>query len=102
MLVYSPPPEEKDEVKPDTLRRRNAKRAREPQALKDWRERMASPEGTLIFGHRRRIELVNAHMKNRGFGRITLRGLVKARIVALLQAIAHNILLASHLRKAFA
>jgi len=41
-------------------------------------------------------------MKNRGFARITLRGLVKARIVALLQAIAHNILLASHLRKALA
>lgn len=100
VLVYSPPPEESDEVKPDTLRRRNAKRAREPQALKDWRERMASPEGSLIFGHRRRIELVNAHMKNRGFGRITLRGLVKARISALLQAIAHNIILASHLRKA--
>lgn len=102
VLVYSPPPEKKDQVKPDTLRRRNAKCAREPQALKDWRERMVSPEGTLIFGRRRRIELVNAHMKNRGFARITLRGLVKARIVALLQAIAHNILLASHLRKALA
>ena len=100
VLVYSPPPEERDEVKPNTLRRRNAQRAREPQALKDWRERMASPEGALIFGRRRRIELVNAHMKNRGFGRITLRGLVKARIVALLQAIAHNILLARHLRLA--
>lgn len=102
VVVYSPPPEKKDQVKPDTLRRRNAKQAREPQALKDWRERMASPEGTLIFGRRRRIELVNAHMKNRGFARITLRGLVKARIAALLQAIAHNILLAGHLRKALA
>jgi transposase len=100
VLIYSPPPEERVEVKPDTLRRRNAKRAREPQALKDWRERMASPEGAVIFGHRRRIELVNAHMKNRGFGRITLRGLAKARIAALLQAIAHNIMLAAHLRRA--
>ena len=102
ILVYSPPPEESDDVKPDTLRRRNAKRAREPQALKDWRERMATPEGALIYAHRRRIELVNAHLKNRGMGRITLRGLVKARIVALLQAIAHNITLASHLRRASA
>lgn len=102
ILVYSPPPEESDDVKPDTLRRRNAKRAREPQALTDWRERMATPEGALIYAHRRRIELVNAHLKNRGMGRITLRGLVKARIVALLQAIAHNITLASHLRRASA
>lgn len=100
ILVYSPPPGERVDVKPDTLRRRNAKRASEPRALKDWRERMASPEGALIFARRRRIELVNAHLKNRGFNRITLRGLAKARIVALLQAIAHNILLACHLRKA--
>lgn len=101
VLVYSPPPEEKDKdrVKPETLRRRLAKRAHEPQALKDWRQRMATDEGVSIFGHRRRIELVNAHMKNRGFGHIMLRGLAKAKIVALLQAIAHNILLASYLRR---
>lgn len=102
VLVYSPPPEEREDVKPDTLRRRNAERAREPQALKDWRERMATPEGAIIYARRRRIELVNAHLKNRGLGRITLRGLVKARIVALLQAIAHNITLASHIRRASA
>lgn len=100
VLVYSPPPDERDDVKPDTLRRRNAERAREPQALKDWRQRMATPEGALIYARRRRIELVNAHLKNRGLGRITLRGLVKARIAALLQAIAHNITLTRHLRRA--
>lgn len=100
VLVYSPPPEERNDVKLDTLRRRNAERAREPQALKNWRARMATPEGALIYARRRRIELVNAHLKNRGLGRITLRGLVKARIAALLQAIAHNITLAGHLRRA--
>ena len=98
VLVYAPPPAESDQVKPDTLRRRIAKRLREPQALKDWRTRMATPEGERIYGRRRRIELVNAHMKNRGFGHINLRGLAKAKIVALLQALAHNIILASHLR----
>lgn len=102
VLIYSPPPEERDQVKPDTLRRRIAKRAREPQALKDWRERMTTDEGALIYSHRRRIELVNAHLKNRGFGRITLRGLAKVTIAALLQAIAHNILLASYLRRSLA
>jgi transposase len=98
VLVYTPPPGEKDDVKPDTLRRRLAKRAREPEALKDWRARMAMPEGQRIYARRRRIELVNAHMKNRGFGRINLRGLAKVKIIALLQALAHNILLACHLR----
>jgi transposase len=99
VLVYSPPPEEKEQVKPDTLRRRISKRAREPQVLKDWRARLTTEDGALIYSHRRRIELVNAHLKNRGFGRITLRGLAKAKIVALLQAIAHNIVLASYLRR---
>lgn len=98
VLVYAPPPAEGDKVKPDTLRRRVAKRAREPAALKDWRARMATPEGERIYGRRRRIELVNAHMKNRGFGHITLRGLAKAKLAALLQALAHNIILTSHLR----
>jgi transposase len=98
VLVYTPVPAEKDDVKPDTLRRRLAKRAHEPQALRDWRLRMATPEGQRIYARRRRIELVNAHMKNRGFGRITLRGLAKVKIIALVQALAHNIILACHLR----
>jgi len=98
--VYAPPPEERDDVKPETLRRRAAERAREPQTLKDWRRRMDSAEGQTIYRRRKRIELVNAHIKNRGFGRLNLRGIVKAGIVALWQALAHNILVASRLRLA--
>jgi hypothetical protein len=98
VLVYMPVPAESQKVKPDTLRRRLAERAHEPDALKTWRARMATAEGQNIYDRRRRIELVNAHLKNRGLGRMNLRGLAKVKIVALLQALAHNIMLASRLR----
>src|SRR5882757_8583291 len=43
--VYTPPPGERDDVKPATLARRIRKRAKEPSCLKAWRERMASEAG---------------------------------------------------------
>jgi transposase len=98
VMVFAPVPEERTEVRPDTLRRRLAKKLRQPQALKDWRERMDTSHGQDIYRRRKRIELVNAYLKNRGLGRLSLRGIAKAKIVGLLQAIAHNIMLANHLR----
>lgn len=92
VLVYAPPPKERDDVKPATLKRRMAARAKEPEPLKEWRRRMASPEAQIVYQRRRRIELVNAHIKNRGFDRLNLRGLLKAKIAALWHALAHNIL----------
>lgn len=100
VTVYAPPPADRDDVKPETVRRRAAARAREPEPLKAWRSRMASPEGQAVYGNRRRIELVNAHFKNRGFGNLNLRGLAKARIVALWHALAHNILVMGRLKPA--
>lgn len=98
VIVYAPPPAERNDVKPETLRRRARARAKEPEALKDWRRRMAEPEAQAIYRRRRRIELVNAHMKNRGFAQLNLRGIVKAKIVALWHALAHNILAVARLR----
>ena len=100
VLVYAPPPEERADVKPETLKRRAAERAKEAPALKDWRQRMDTAQGQSIYRSRKRIELVNAHMKNRGFERLNLRGLLKAKIVALWHALAHNILVAHRLRLA--
>lgn len=100
VLVYAPPPEERAEVKPETLKRRASERAKEAPALKDWRQRMDTAQGQSIYRRRKRIELVNAHMKNRGFERLNLRGLLKAKIVALWHALAHNILVAHRLRLA--
>lgn len=100
VLVYAPPPSDHESVKPETLKRRVAGRAREPQALKDWRGRMDTAEGQQIYRRRKRIELVNAHFKNRGFGRPTLRGLAKITVLALWHALAHNIFAARRLRPA--
>jgi hypothetical protein len=98
VMVFAPVPEERADVKADTLRRRLAKRLKQPQALKDWRERMNTSHGQDVYRRRKRIELVNAYLKNRGLGRLSMRGLAKAKIVGLLHAIAHNIMLANHLR----
>jgi transposase len=98
ILVYAPPPTERDDVKPETLKRRAKERAREPMPIKAWRQRMAEPEAKDIYRKRRRIELVNAHWKNRGFDRLNLRGLAKAGIVGIWNALAHNILAVAHLR----
>ena len=43
-----------------------------------------------------------AHMKNRGFDRLNLRGLIKAKIAALWHALAHNVLVMNRLRFAHA
>lgn len=98
VMVYAPVPEERADVKPETLRRRLAARLKEPQCLKDWRARMDTSLGQDIYRKRKRIELVNAFVKNRGLGRLGLRGLAKARIQGLLHVLAHNIMLANHLR----
>jgi transposase len=98
VMVFAPVPEVRADVKPDTLRRRLAKKLSQLQELKDWRERMNTSHGQDVYRRRKRIELVNASLKNRGFGRLSLRGIAKAKIVGLLQAIAHNIMLANHLR----
>lgn len=100
VVVYAPLPTERDDVKPETLRRRAAERAKEPQPLKEWRSRMATPQAQTIYRRRGRIELVNAHLKNRGFGQINLRGLAKTKIVALWHALAHNILVIARLNLA--
>lgn len=100
VTVYAPPPPDRDDVSPKTLSNRAAARAKEPEPLKEWRNRMASPAAQNLYKLRGRIELLNAHMKNRGLDRLNLRGLVKAKSVALWHAIAHNILVMQRLRLA--
>jgi transposase len=97
VMVYAPVPEERpdDQVKPDTLRRRQAQRGNEHPALQEWRGRMNTSAGNDIFRKRRRIETTNAWFKNHGLDRFTVRGLAKAKIIALWQALAHNITLAA-------
>jgi transposase len=96
--VYTPPPNEKENVKPATLARRIRKRAKEPFCLKAWRERMASEPGKAIYALRQRIERINADRKNHGFGFLAVRGLIKAKAHALWHALANNLMAARRLR----
>lgn len=102
ITVFAPPPPEWRNAQPRSLANRASKRRREPQPIKEWRERMASPRGQVIFRRRRLIERLNAQVKNRGFDRVNVRGLFKTQAVALWQALAHNLMTAHRLRTAAA
>jgi hypothetical protein len=96
--VYAPPPAERDDVKPATLAKRANQRAREPDSVKEWRSRMTTPAGAEVYRLRKLIERINANFKNHGFGFIPVRGLIKAKAVALWHALANNLLAAHRLR----
>jgi transposase len=98
VLVFAPPPTERDDVKPATLAKRAKNRAREPASVKEWRSRMGTPAGQKVYGLRKLIERINANLKNHGFGFIPVRGLIKAKAVALWYALANNLMAAHRLR----
>jgi hypothetical protein len=98
VTVYAPTPIERDNITAASLRNRKSKRAREPQSLKDWRSRMESAAGQAVYRLRKLIERINADRKNHGFGFLPVRGLIKAKAVALLHALAHNLVTALRLR----
>ncbi len=98
VTVYAPLPRERENISARGLANRQRKRAREPDGVKEWRSRMGTQAGQDVYGLRKLIEWVNADLKNRGFGFIPVRGLLKAQAVALLHALAHNLLVAHRLR----
>ncbi len=98
VTIFTPPPKERDDVKPETLARRAKQRAGEPTSVKEWRSRMATQAGQDVYGLRKLIERINANLKNHGFGFIPVRGLLKAKAVALLHALANNLMAAYRLR----
>lgn len=78
---------------------RNRGRELEPkrsdsEAILDWKRRMSSEEGKQIYKQRAATsETVNADLRcYRGLGQITVRGLNKARCVALWCALAYNVM----------
>ena len=102
LQVYSPPAKQRDTITPAAERNRRSQLKHEPQAVKDWRVRMASEEGKAAYRRRKLTEHAHAKMKNRGFGRMPVHGIAKLRSVCLLHAIAHNLLHAHGLRSAAA
>jgi len=98
VTVFAPLPSERDDVKPQTLAKRAKMREREPDSVKQWRSRMQTAAGQQLYRRRTLIERINANLKNHGFGVLHVRGLIKARAVALWHAIANNLMAAHRLR----
>ena len=96
--VYIHPPRDRTDVKPKTLLVRHKQREKEPQTIKDWRQRMTTNDADAIMKKRGRIERVNANFKNRGFGTLLVRGLAKVQAIGLWHALAHNLTIALRLR----
>ena len=96
--VFAPVPIERDNVKPKTLANRAKLRAQEPESLKEWRTRMTTQAAQQVFRLRKLIERINANLKNHGFGFMPVRGLIKAKAVALWHALANNLMAVHRLR----
>ncbi len=68
-------------------------KAGDSQAVADWRKRMASDEAKERYKDRAATaECVNAQARNRGLIRLPVRGLTKVKGVAVLFALAHNLM----------
>ncbi len=68
--------------------------AGDSEAIRAWKQRMQSAEGKKIYRQRAATsETVNADLRTyRGLGHILVRGLAKARCVALWSALAYNVM----------
>jgi transposase len=97
-VVYAPVQKSKD-----PNRDLHTPRADDSAAVAEWRVRMGTPEAKEIYKERAATaECVNAIARNRGFQRFLVRGLAKARAIALWYALAHNLMRAVALRAAAA
>jgi transposase len=96
--VYAPVPKPKD-PKVD----RHEPKAGDSEAVAAWRTRMATEAAKSIYkGRAATAECVNALARGRGLIQLAVRGLVKAKAVALWQALAHNVMRGARLRAAAA
>lgn len=86
--VYAPVPQPKDENTDP-----HQPKPGDSEAVAAWRVRMASDEAKAIYKNRAAVaECVNAQARNRGLTRLLVRGKTKARCVAVLYALAHNLM----------
>ena len=88
VTVYAPvQPPKKDTRDPHEPREDDS------TAVSTWRQRMGTPEAKAIYKERASTaECVNAAARNRGLRQFLVRGLRKVRCVALLFALAHNLM----------
>jgi transposase len=96
--VYAPVPEprvKKDEQgnKVEPEQDKHEPKSDDSAAVARWRIRMGQPEAQDIYRDRAATaECVNAQARNRGLARMPVRGLPKVRCIALLYALAHNLM----------
>lgn len=94
--VYAPVPEpraKKDEEGNDIAQDKHKPKPDDSAAVAQWRQRMATDEAKELYKLRAATaECVNAQARNRGLQRLPVRGLAKVRCVALLFALAHNLM----------
>lgn len=94
--VYAPVPAPRpktDEQGNPVEHDKHAPKRGDSAAVAGWRQRMGSPQAQAIYRDRAATaECVNAQARNRGLIRLPVRGLAKVRCVALLFALAHNLL----------
>jgi hypothetical protein len=94
--VYAPVPEpraKKDDEGNDIVQDKHQPKSDDSPAVAQWRQRMASDEAKALYKLRAATaECVNAQARNRGLQRLPVRGLAKVRCVALIFALAHNLM----------
>ena len=94
--VYAPVPEaraKKDEQGNDIAADKHQPKRDDSTAVAKWRQRMASDQAKELYKLRAATaECVNAQARNRGLQRMPVRGQAKVRCVALLYALAHNLM----------
>lgn len=85
--IYSPVPADKRLEDP------YAPRAGDSEAVAQWRRRMATEEGKAIYAQRSKVERPNGDLKHwRSLDSLTVRGVKKVLSVALLNALAFNVM----------
>lgn len=94
--VYAPVPEpraKKDDEGNEAARDKHQPKPDDSPAVAKWRVRMATDEAKDLYKLRAATaECVNAQARNRGLQRMPVRGRAKVRCVALLYALAHNLM----------
>ena len=79
----------------------HARKKGDSDAVAEWRSRMGTEAAKLIYRLRgQTAELVNAQCRNRGLWHMPVRGRPRCRIVGLLYAITHNLVVVERLRSA--
>jgi transposase len=100
-IVYAPIKDEEKQRAEGKDPKAPKKRDSEPVA--NWRARMGTEAAKEIYKERcQTAEWVNAQCRNRGLWQMPVRGQAKCRIVGLLYAIAHNLVVMGRLRAAAA